>query len=83
LQAYAGNYQLAPGLIFDVVARGAQLLVKITGQPMFPVFNTAPDRFEYDVVEAALTFERDAEGKVTDLILHQNNMDQRAARVAK
>jgi hypothetical protein len=35
------------------------------------------------VVEAALTFERDAEGNVTGLILHQNNMDQRAARVAK
>lgn len=83
LQAYVGNYQLAPGLIFDVVARGAQLMVKITGQPMFPVFNTAPDRFEYDMVEAALTFERDAEGNVTGLILHQHGMDQRAARVAK
>ncbi len=83
LQAYAGNYQLAPGLIFEVAARGAQLLVKITGQPMFPVFTTAPDRFEYDVVEAALTFERDADGQVTALILHQNGMNQRAARLAK
>jgi D-alanyl-D-alanine-carboxypeptidase/D-alanyl-D-alanine-endopeptidase len=81
LKAYTGSYQLAPGLVFDVTARGAQLVVKLTGQPALPVFNTAPDRFEYDVVEAALTFERDADGQVTAVILHQHGMDQRAPRV--
>jgi len=76
-----GRYELAPGLIFDVTARGAQLLAKLTGQPTFPVFNTAPDRFAYDVVEAALTFERDAEGKVTAVTLHQGGRDTRAPRL--
>jgi hypothetical protein len=37
-----------------------------------PVFETKPAYFEYDVVKAALEFERDKDGKVNGLILHQN-----------
>ncbi|MCW5548101.1 MAG: serine hydrolase [Opitutaceae bacterium] len=83
LAPYVGRYELAPGLIFDVTARGAQLLAKLTGQPTFPVFNIAPDRFVYDVVEAALTFERDERGGVTAVTLHQGGRDMRAPRLGE
>jgi serine-type D-Ala-D-Ala carboxypeptidase/endopeptidase len=56
------------------------LMVQLTGQPAIPVFSVGKDRFEADVVEAALTFERDAAGKVVALVLHQNGMDMRAPR---
>jgi serine-type D-Ala-D-Ala carboxypeptidase/endopeptidase len=82
LTAYAGAYQLGPGMLFEVSAHGEQLVVKLTGQPAFPVFPSGPDQFYYDVVEAALTFERDAEGRVVALVLHQNNQNARAPRVA-
>jgi D-alanyl-D-alanine-carboxypeptidase/D-alanyl-D-alanine-endopeptidase len=72
LREYAGRYQLAPGMLFEIAVRGATLAVKLTGQPTFPVHNDAPDHFVYDVVEAALTFERGPDGTVTGLILHQN-----------
>jgi hypothetical protein len=84
LHAYEGIYELQPGLVFEVRvgARTPVLTVKLTGQPALPVHNTRPDHFVYDVVEAALTFERDGAGNVVALILHQNGRDQRAPRQA-
>ena len=72
LQAYVGEYSLSPLAIFTVSAKGGNLLVQLTGQPAVPVFATKPGYFEYDLVKAALEFERDQDGKVTGLILHQN-----------
>lgn len=83
LAVYEGSYQLAPGLVFDVTRRGAQLVVKLTGQPALLVFATAgvKDWFECDVVEVALEFERDAAGAVGAVVLHQHGAKQRAVRV--
>jgi hypothetical protein len=80
LRDYVGRFTLAPGAVFEVSVRGDTLLVKLTGQPAFPVHCEAPDRFVYDVVPAALTFERDAAGRVAAVVLHQNGRDQRAPR---
>ena len=83
LAEYAGEYdfgQLQPGATITVKATPEVLLVTLTGQPAFPVFSIGKDRFEYDVVEAALTFERDAAGKVVAVVLHQHGMDMRAPK---
>lgn len=81
LAAYAGSYELAPGILFEVKVSREILFVKLTGQPAYPVFCDREDHFVYDVVEAALSFERAADGKVVALVLHQGGRDQRAARV--
>jgi len=82
LADYVGRYQLTPTLVFEVTTRAQHLFVKLTGQPSLPVFNDAEDHFVYDVVPAALTFERDAtSGRVTAVVLHQNGRDRRAARL--
>jgi D-alanyl-D-alanine-carboxypeptidase/D-alanyl-D-alanine-endopeptidase len=66
LAEYAGEYdfgQVLPGVTITVQATPLEvLLVTLTGQQALPVFRTGKDRFEYDVVEAALTFERDGQG---------------------
>ena len=86
LAEYAGEYdfgQFQPGATISVQATPPPevfLLVVLTGQPKLPVFSIGKDRFEYDVVQAALTFERDAAGKVVAVVLHQNGMDMRAPR---
>jgi hypothetical protein len=80
LRAYTGNYVLAPGHVFEISATPLTLVAKLTGQPAFPVHCTEEDRFVYDVVDAALTFERDASGAVIALVLHQGGLDQRALR---
>lgn len=72
LKPYLGEYELAPGAIFKVTQADGTLLAELTGQPAMPVFQTKPGYFEYDVVKAALEFQKDKDGKVTGLILHQN-----------
>ena len=72
LEPYKGEYDFVPGKIFKVTSIGGTLFAELSGQPAMPVFQTKPDYFEYDVVKAALEFQKDKEGKVTGLILHQN-----------
>ncbi len=72
LKPYLGEYELAPGKIFKVTQAAGTLHAELTGQPAMPVFQSKPGYFEYDVVKAALEFQKDKDGKVSGLILHQN-----------
>ena len=44
------------------------------------MFSAAKDEFFCKVVDARISFERDAAGKVTGLVLHQNGLDKHAPR---
>lgn len=81
LRSYVGQYQLAPGAMFEITLESGQLKAQLTGQPAFPVYSSARDEFYYTVVDAQLSFQRDAQGKVVALVLHQNGTDRRASRV--
>jgi len=84
LAEYAGEYdfgQYIPGAKLTVSAKPEGLAVTLTGQPALPVFCVGKDRFEYDVVPASLTFERDPAGKIVAVVLHQNGRDMRAPRL--
>lgn len=81
LGEYVGKYQLAPGRTFDIMLKDGQLLAQLTGQPAFPVYVGAKDKFFYKVVDARIDFERGGDGKVAGLVLHQSGKDMRAPRV--
>ena len=81
LRQYVGHYQLAPGAVFDVSLDKGQLTVKLAAQPSLPVYASARDAFFYTAVDAQIRFERDADGAVNALVLHQNGVDQRATRL--
>ena len=82
LEQYVGHYQLAPNAIFAITLDKGQLMAQLTGQPSFPIYPSARDEFFYTVVDAQLSFKRDAQGQVNALVLHQNNANQLAKRVA-
>jgi hypothetical protein len=65
---------------FTVTAREGGLAVQLSGQGAAPVFATARDEFFYKAVDARLSFTRDAAGRVTGLVLHQNGRDVPAQR---
>jgi CubicO group peptidase (beta-lactamase class C family) len=75
LSDYEGTYQLAPGFAIKVTARDGHLFAQATGQPEFEIYPSKPDEFFLKVVEAQVTFTRDAAGKVTGMVLHQNGRD--------
>ena len=79
---YVGRYELAENLVFTVTRQGDGLYVEITGQPRFQVFPESEARYFYRVVDAQITFGRGEDGSVDHLVLHQNDMDQRAGRIA-
>ena len=79
---YAGRYQLAENVVFTVTSEGDRLFVQLTGQPRFEVFPESETRYFYRVVDAQITFGRGEDGAVDHLVLHQNDMDQRADRLA-
>ncbi len=83
LTEYVGEYdfgQFIPGARITVTATQDLLQVMLTGQPAFPVFAAGKDRFDYDIVDASLTFERDAAGKIIAVVLRQNGLDMRSPR---
>lgn len=72
LDDYPGTYALSPVFAIDVLREGDRLFVQATGQPRFPVYPEAVDRFFLRATEAQLSFERDSTGRVERLVLHQN-----------
>ncbi|MDA8020660.1 MAG: hypothetical protein MPN21_24745, partial [Thermoanaerobaculia bacterium] len=56
------------------------LEARLTGQPFFPIYPKKRDVFFYKVVDAELHFQRDADGEIEALVLHQGGLEQRAVR---
>ena len=81
LADYVGEYELVPGFILTVTQQGNRLVVQATGQSSAEVFPASDTKFFYTIVEAQITFVRDASGKVTHLTLHQGGVDQDARRL--
>ncbi len=71
LEEYVGTYQLAADFALRVFREGGRLLVQATSQDAVPMFAEAPDKFFLKLVDAQLTFRRDARGEVESVILHQ------------
>ena len=71
LSEYEGSYQLTPQFAIKFTARDGRLFTQATGQPEFEVFASKKDEFFLNVVEAQVSFTRDADGKVTGMVLHQ------------
>jgi D-alanyl-D-alanine-carboxypeptidase/D-alanyl-D-alanine-endopeptidase len=80
LAAYAGTYKLFGDFKLTVTVEDGRLMVQATGQQKFPVFATSETEFFYKVVDAQISFQRDASGKTTGLVLHQNGQDMPGIR---
>lgn len=80
LKPYTGTYHLMGLQPFVISLRGNTLLAKLAEQPALPIFDMGKDRFEYDVVEASLTFTRNEEGEILGFTLFQNGIPMPAVR---
>ncbi|HEX7828351.1 MAG TPA: serine hydrolase [Thermoanaerobaculia bacterium] len=81
LDRYPGRYQLAPAFIITITREGNSLFLQATAQPKFPMFAESEREFFLKVVDAQVTFEVDATGRATALVLHQSGADQRAPKM--
>jgi serine-type D-Ala-D-Ala carboxypeptidase/endopeptidase len=81
LRDYVGEYQLTPEFAITVTLENGALFLQATNQPRFPIFAESDSTFFLRVVDAQITFQRDAGGRVTGLILHQGGQNMPARKV--
>lgn len=79
--AYVGEYQLTPTFSVVVTKEGERLFAQATGQPKFEIFPESETAFFLKVVEAKITFQKDAAGGVTDFVLDQGGRQMPAKKV--
>jgi len=78
---YAGRYQLAPNFILTITREGDHLFVQATGQPKFELFAEGEKEYFLKAVDAQISFEVDAKGAASQLVLHQAGRDMPAKRI--
>ncbi len=72
LQLYAGQYELAPGVIMTIRLENGKLTEQLTGQGKFEIFAEKDNFFFMKVVDAQIEFMKGSDGKVDNLVLYQN-----------
>lgn len=76
-----GEYELVPGFVLTVTLEGDKLMTQATGQSTIEIFPSSPTEFFLKVVDAQITFVKDATGTVTQLILHEGGRDMSAKKI--
>ena len=71
---------MTPEVKLAVRLSGTQLTAQLTGQGQLPIFPESETKFFLKIVDAQLEFQNDAGGAITAVVLHQNGVDQTAAR---
>jgi CubicO group peptidase (beta-lactamase class C family) len=79
--AYVGEYQVTPGLILTISKEGDKLFGQLTGQGKLAVEPVSDAQFTIPEVKANITFEKDAAGKVTGLLLSQGTRTANAPKI--
>ena len=72
---YVGEYEVSPAFIVKIFKEGDKLMTQATNQPAFELFPESENSFVLKVVNAKVTFVKDAAGTVTGLVIHQGGRD--------
>jgi CubicO group peptidase (beta-lactamase class C family) len=78
---YGGRYQATPQVLMTISREGTDFYAQLTGQPRYPIFPESERDFFFKVVDAQLTFQVDAQGRATAVVLHQLGRDQRFPKI--
>ena len=80
LEAYDGEYRLGPGQVFVISHAGGQLQLGFYGQS-FPLTALSETEFYLDAAQGKMTFQKNKDGKVTQLIWNQAGEEGIAPRI--
>ena len=80
LASYAGVYEFASGRRATFTVTADMLFVQGLNEPKLPLLAETETRFQSTATTSAFEFVKDAQGKVTQVIMHADAGDQRANR---
>src|ERR1041384_6041699 len=72
LESYVGQYELGPGMVLTIRKEGDRLTGQPSGQPRLRLIPTSETDFRVSGVDASVTFVKDKDGKISQLVVHQN-----------
>ena len=80
--AYAGDYAIGPQ-VFTISRNGDKLMFSVTGMGTVEAFAESDTKFFFTVIDAQVTFLKNEQGEVNELLFEVNGMKLRAKRVNK
>ncbi|MEM7557415.1 MAG: serine hydrolase, partial [Cyanobacteria bacterium P01_A01_bin.84] len=80
-KAYVGKYQLSPDVVLTIKTEDKRIFTQLTGQDFFEIFPESETKFFLKIVDAQLTFIVNETGLASQVILHQNGIEQVAIRM--
>ncbi|MEZ4588913.1 MAG: serine hydrolase [Gemmatimonadales bacterium] len=80
---FVGRYALDanPDFVLTFTREGDSLFTQATGQPRIPIVPQSDSSFALTVAPASATFQKDADGKVTGLVMRQGGQELHATRL--
>ena len=79
---YVGRYQLTDTRIVTITLEDGHVYSEITGRAKFEIFPETEKEFFMKVIELQIAFHADAQGKATELALHEGPRDLTGKRIA-
>ena len=80
LEPLVGRYDYGIGIL-EVTRENNHLYAQLSGQPKYEIFPKSENEYFWKVVEAQVTFIKDASGTVTKAVHHQNGQTINAPRI--
>lgn len=80
LERYVGEYELSPRDVVTITRQEGQLYGAYPGESRLPLLAESETQFFPEGSPTRVTFERDADGRVTQLVLHIGSRDVEAKR---
>jgi CubicO group peptidase (beta-lactamase class C family) len=81
LEKYVGDYQLLPNVVFQITLADGKLLGQIAGQQKLTLLAESETRFFSRDVSVTITFNSDAQGKVTGMTFNQGGTNLPAPKI--
>lgn len=79
--AYVGEYEVRSGFSFRMSSRNDGLYLEVTGQAPIALHPSSAINFFTNVTKSEITFTKNEGGKVTGLILKQEQQETKAKKV--
>lgn len=81
LEAFVGEYQLAPNFSIFITHDNSRLFLQATGQGKAEIYAKSRLEFFLKVVDASIIFKENDEGEITSLVLNQGGVMQTAKKL--